>query len=269
MPQGGMGGSQVSQFQATGPDGQPVTGEELAAVQAAAMNPGATVSMQGGQPVISQSQPPGVLRGAPEPVKPAAPTEFERRMRAAREMGASEDELRRMVIGREGAAAGAKPMPAAALRMVTDANSALKEAGTVNDTLARIRQEIASDQLSLGPVRNIANQARIASGMGNEESTRFATLMTSLRGLQNAALRLNKGVQTEGDAQRIWQELLGNLNDEQAVLANIDRLMQLNQRAVELHEGNLELVNENYGRGQQAPAAPSGDIQFQGFRVLD
>ena len=49
--------------------------------------------------------------------------------------------------------------------------------------------------------------------------------------MQNDSLRLNKGTQTEKDAERAWGELFGSLSSEKAVLANLKRIEAINQRA--------------------------------------
>jgi len=42
---------------------------------------------------------------------------------------------------------------------------------------------------------------------------------------------LNKGVQTEGDSQRAWNELIANINDPKVVQQRILEIQRLNQMA--------------------------------------
>jgi len=42
---------------------------------------------------------------------------------------------------------------------------------------------------------------------------------------------LNKGVQTEGDSQRVWNELIANINDPKVVQQRIAEIQRLNQMA--------------------------------------
>lgn len=80
--------------------------------------------------------------------------------------------------------------------------------------------------------------------------------------LRNESLRLNAGVQTEGDAQRAWNELFGNLNDESVVKAQLQRIQQLNNRAIQFRQGRLSAIeNQSFGGSpSSAPPPPAGFV---------
>jgi hypothetical protein len=69
--------------------------------------------------------------------------------------------------------------------------------------------------------------------------------------LVNDSLRLNKGTQTEGDAQREAQTVLDNLDDEGVVTAALARLLSYNDRALSFRQERIAALEGM--RGQSAP----------------
>lgn len=213
---------------------------------------GATAFAGAGMPTASPNAP---LAPYEKP-RESADSDLERRLRLAREMGASDAELRQMVIGREGAAAGAKPIPTGALKMIQEETNAANTADAINAGLQKHLARIESGRLNFGPVSNVIAQGRNFAGMSTQESRNFQEFKSDLERLRNESLRLNSGVQTDGDAQRAWNELFANLNDEAYVKQRLQTIATLNQRARELRLRNVEMVRENYGRGEGAETAP-------------
>jgi len=172
--------------------------------------------------------------------------------------------------------ATAKPLPVGALRMAQDARDALSVAGGIDASLARIDNQIATGKLNLGLFTNLVSRGQNAIGASDENSRNYQLMRSTFEKMRNDSLRLNKGVQTEGDAQRAWDELFANLNDENAVRAQLARIREINARATQLQQENMDAVYENYGRAQpvrssgaapaaQAPAAgraPPAAIQY-------
>lgn len=155
-------------------------------------------------------------------------------------------------MSKPAASAANKPMPVTALRLLQDSREKLSIADGNIQSLSTIGQQLASGQINLGLMANAAARARNFSGNSTPESKNFALMMSSLEKLRNDSLRLNNGVQTEGDAQRAWNELMGNLNDERVASDQIQRIIAINERAVRLHQENMDGVSANYGAGQQA-----------------
>ena len=87
------------------------------------------------------------------------------------------------------------------------------------------------------------------AGMSDENSRNMASFKSSLEKLRNDSLRLNTGVQTDGDAQRAWNELFENINDGGVVTQRLAEIKRLNARAVQLRKLNVDNVRANYGRG--------------------
>ncbi|MGN1057179.1 MAG: hypothetical protein ACI4QS_10760 [Comamonas sp.] len=166
-------------------------------------------------------------------------------------------------------AASLKPMPAAALKMIQTSTDAIGTAASINADLGAIAQQITSGKLSFGPISNLVNAARNATGTSTEESRNFASFKASLEKLRNDSLRLNAGVQTDGDAQRAWNELFQNITDTKLVEQRLQEIMRINQRAVQLRQLDIDSVLQNYGRdpmdtsgyANQPAALSSGSTQ--------
>lgn len=195
----------------------------------------------------------GGQRVMPAP-KQTAQSEIERRIGLARQMGANDAEVRQMIIGREGAAAGAKPMPASALKMIQEETNAANTASAINTSLDKHLSRIGSKTLEFGMVSNLLNKGKIAANVSDTEARNYQEFVSDLEKLRNDSLRLNSGVQTDGDAQRAWNELVANLNDTDYVKQRLQTIKELNQRAERLRRANVDMIRENYGRGEPRPS---------------
>jgi len=153
--------------------------------------------------------------------------------------------------------ASPKPIPASVLRMRQESREALSVAQGMGSELASIRQQLENKDLELGPMNNYIYQARNAAGQSTAESRAYQNMRSSFEKLRNDSLRLNKGVQTEGDAERAWNELLGNLNDNKNVIQQLQRIERINDRAIQLHTENMDEIEAEYG-ARNAPGRASG-----------
>ena len=86
------------------------------------------------------------------------------------------------------------------------------------------------------------------AGLSSDQSRNLASFEANLERLRNESLRLNKGVQTEGDAQRAWNEMVKNLNDPQVVRKRLREIININRRAIDLRKNELDVVRSNFGR---------------------
>ena len=146
----------------------------------------------------------------------------------------------------KGGAGTSKPLPTAALKMIQEGKDAIGTASSINADLGAISQQITDGNLSFGPVSNLWNAARNAAGSSTEQSRNFASFKASLEKLRNDSLRLNKGVQTDGDAQRAWNELFQNINDTKLVQKRLGEIKRINDRAVQLRQLDIDGVLQNY-----------------------
>ena len=145
-------------------------------------------------------------------------------------------------------AAPAKPMPAAAMRMQDDDLNAIGTFAGIDKDLEGIQKQLETGKLNLGLVGNITGDVRNRVGRSNENSRNLATFKAKLENMRNSVLLLNKGVQTEGDAQRAMNEMIANINDPDVVKQRLKEIRALNQRAVQLKKNNLDMLRRNYGQ---------------------
>lgn len=148
------------------------------------------------------------------------------------------------------AAPPAKPMPTSALKMQQEELDTIGAASGIQSDLAAFDKQIEDKKLNLGVVSNLINQGRNLAGMSTEQSRNLNSFKATLEKLRNDSLRLNKGVQTDGDAQRAWNELITNINDPKVVRQRIAEIRALNDRAVQLRRLNVDTIRNNFG---QAP----------------
>lgn len=141
----------------------------------------------------------------------------------------------------------AKPLPAAALKMQQEAVDAIGISSSINADLSALEKQIDDKKLSFGPVDNLVSQGRNMVGMSNEGSRNFATFRSNMERLRNESLRLNTGVQTDGDAQRAWNELFQNITDTKLVKQRLGEIQRINKRGVELQQLRIDGIRNNYG----------------------
>ncbi len=141
-----------------------------------------------------------------------------------------------------------KPMPATALRMQQEELDAIGAVGSINADLAAIQQQVESGKLKLGPIENLASKGKNTLGLSTENSRNFASFKATLEKQRNESLRLNKGVQTEGDSVRAWNELMENINDPDVVKQRLTEIQKLNERAAGIRKMNVDVIRQNYGK---------------------
>jgi hypothetical protein len=145
-------------------------------------------------------------------------------------------------------AAQDKPMPA---RMMTQQQESLDAIGlgsAIEADLKALENQIDSGKLKLGMVENAIGSTKNFLGLSDENSRNQASLKATVEKMRNDSLRLNKGVQTEGDAVRAFNELLANLNDPQIVKQRFSEIRAINRRGVELQKRNVDVLRQEYGK---------------------
>lgn len=87
------------------------------------------------------------------------------------------------------------------------------------------------------------------TGMGGPETAAFGSFQATLEKLRNDSLRLNKGVQTEGDAVRAWNELFSAMgqNDLGTVSRRLGEIGKINQRAASEAKRRIDIRRERNG----------------------
>jgi hypothetical protein len=171
-----------------------------------------------------------------------------------------------------------KPMPGPALKMQDEHIGTIGSLDTVNGQIDEVLGKIERGDLKLGAARNLMNQGKNFIGAGDDQSKAFADLSTTVEGIRNGVLLLNKGVQTEGDAVRALKQITPNLNDPGVVVQQLKKLKELNNKAAENRLGQVNRIRGNYGNAplgmdeftkSAAPAQPAaGSLQDQAAAEL-
>lgn len=173
----------------------------------------------------------------------------------------------RLELDRQGGGvAPLKPLPASALKMQQSGLDAIGVVGSVNADLSALEKQIDGGKLKFGPVSNLSNAGLNMAGMSTEGSRNFSSFKATLERLRNESLRLNTGVQTDGDAQRAWSELFQSINDTDLVKQRLGEIKAINKRGAELQQMKVDSVRSNYGHppldsgayANQPPALNSG-----------
>lgn len=138
-------------------------------------------------------------------------------------------------------------LPTSALKLQQEELEAINTAGGIVADVTALKGQIDKGDLKLGPLENLTSRTRNMLGTSTENSRNFAAFRTSMEKLRNDSLRLNKGVQTEGDAQRAWNELFDSINDAKVVSRQLGKINEINNRAIGLRRMNIDTIRANYG----------------------
>jgi hypothetical protein len=133
-----------------------------------------------------------------------------------------------------------KPVPAAIQNAEAEDLYGVQNIAGINGSLEKIRKQIDAGSLQLGPLSNFISGAKNAMGISTRESANYASFMATLEKLRNDSLRLNKGVQTEGDAVRAWDELIKNVTDPKVVKQRIAEITRYNNTAAEYRRNVIQ-----------------------------
>ena len=133
-----------------------------------------------------------------------------------------------------------RPVPAAIQNAEAEDLYGVQNIAGINGSLQKINNQIDAGSLQLGPLTNFIAGMRNAAGVSSTESANYASFRAVLEKLRNDSLRLNKGVQTEGDAVRAWDELIKNDTDPKIVKQRIAEITKLNNIAAEYRRNVIQ-----------------------------
>lgn len=149
--------------------------------------------------------------------------------------------------GRGGAGGGEKPLPVGALNKLLEVEEALGGTEVLGGIIAKNRSRLENGTLQVGPLQSLIGSVRTGLGVAGDSDVALNEWNSDLTKIVNESLRLNKGVQTEGDAQRAANELM-NARDAKTIKAALGRLEGFNNQAIQLQRRKEALINSNYGR---------------------
>lgn len=168
----------------------------------------------------------------------------------------------------DAAQSGQMPMPVRAMTEDLEIQSALDANARAGSVLLKHANRLKSGDLQVSPVKSYGGKAREFFGQANQNDVNLTELRADMIAIVNESLRLNKGVQTEGDAQRAYNEIMTS-NDPSVVGRALERLANFTKMAAEHQARRRRLLYRNYGRGgqsqgqqQEAPPANGGFLRF-------
>lgn len=153
--------------------------------------------------------------------------------------------------------AQAEPLPDSIVKSQSEMLDEIKQAQSIQSRALEWADKLAPDPksgksttLTLGPVSNMLNSGRNWLGESNAESGEYGKFRTFLEDLRNKTLLLQKGTQTEGDAQRALAAIAATPNDGKLVAEQMRELARLNALAAESKLGILNTQRAEYGKNQ-------------------
>lgn len=131
--------------------------------------------------------------------------------------------------------------------------------------------KIESGDLTFRPLSGVSDSIALAAGSSDEGILNRQSFELFLKRLQNASLRLNKGTQTEGDAERALQEIVNNKSNTKVVQRALQDLQRANKRAAEERKRNINRRRKTQGVGSFDFSDYSTPITNDdvGFKVID
>ena len=155
---------------------------------------------------------------------------------------------------------GEKTLPAP-LQKAEDADyEAIDTATNLNSSIDPLIKKLGGfglkaekPELNLSAINNAAYAARNFLGRSTPESLAYSQLQEAKTRIINDSLRLNKGTQTEGDAQRAANEIEAAFakNDTEATRRALLRLYDVNKTAVE--NKNTQIARRRRSQGVGSP----------------
>lgn len=186
----------------------------------------------------------------------------EGRIQVAQQMGANAAEVARIRADsaeqiaqlRKDMQEGKQAKPTAGDRKaLADAQGIIQQTEGTLERLDGFAKQIAEGKLKFGVIRNLRSQAALATGRASEEDVEKDKFNRFVLEAANNLLLLAKGTQTEGDAQRARDQVVGALakNDTNAVKAALDDLRGVLRRTQGAANTVVKNYNEDFGTSKQ------------------
>jgi len=119
---------------------------------------------------------------------------------------------------------------------------ALETSKNINKDVDKFDQLITDKKLEFGVIDTLGDFTLGLIGRQGEEEINSSKFKSFISKLRNDSLRLNKGVQTEGDAQRVMDELFDafDSNNEKVIQEKLREIKIINERAIELRKRQIK-----------------------------
>ena len=130
----------------------------------------------------------------------------------------------------------------------TDDIFALETSKNINKDVDKFDQLKTDGKLEFGVIDTAGDFVKGLIGNQGEEEINSSKFKSFISKLRNDSLRLNKGVQTEGDAQRVMDELFNafDSNDSKVIQEKLREIKRINELAVSLRKKTI--INRRDGQ---------------------
>jgi hypothetical protein len=138
-------------------------------------------------------------------------------------------------------------------KALSEAQGIIQQTEGTLERLDGFAKQIDEGKLKFGVIRNLRSQAALATGRASEEDVEKDKFNRFVLEAANNLLLLAKGTQTEGDAQRARDQVVGALakNDTNAVKAALDDLRGVLRRTQGAANTVVKNYNEDFGTTKQ------------------
>jgi len=178
-------------------------------------------------------------------------------------------------------AKGGRPISPGITKQVTELVQVRDSLGNALTTIAPVMENIRTGKLTFDFASNARHKIALGTGVGgNEQTQMYAEYNQQLEMLRNALLLANKGVQTDGDADRAMNELIAGKGDTRSIQANLNvvyrslrmRMGQANGRVLDIADQSPGVVISHSAAGtynhQTAPAKGGTTSSGTKWRVV-
>ena len=138
-------------------------------------------------------------------------------------------------------------MSTAAFKAEDEDFTALDLSDGINDDVGTYIDLIKNEEMSLNLFDVPMDKFRTSVGLADGDVQNRANFDAFLNKLRNDTLRLNKGTQTEGDAERALLEIVANKTDEKIVVARLQEIQRINERAIKNRRRAINRRRKNEG----------------------
>lgn len=145
-------------------------------------------------------------------------------------------------------AAPSKPLPSGALKLQDEAMTSLTSLNALNADIDGLTSMIDSGDLDTGLISRAGAWVRSNANSSTEADRNLSTLDSKLEGLRNGILLMAKGVQTDGDALRAFNEIVKNKNDTALVRQRLQDIKVQNERNATLQQARIDSIRNEYGK---------------------
>lgn len=150
-----------------------------------------------------------------------------------------------------------KVLPASLQKAEDEDYAAIDTAQGVVEGIKPIIKSLNDGSLNLSGAGNLLFKAKAAIGSSDPEILQYQALERNLNRFVNESLRLNAGVQTDGDAQRAANEYQAafSKNNTKAMAASLNELKTINERAIKNRQNQINRRRKSQGISTPANAS--------------